>query len=135
MIPDDPRISLEQQIYARWLDWGTRIGFALLIGAFLAYVLALLEPLVPMEHLPQLWGLPVDRYLALSGAPTGWRWLGLLHKGDYATFPGIATLALITLVCYARLAPALWRQGERVQAGLAIAQVLVLLAAASGLFA
>ncbi len=131
----DPRIPLEQQIYARWLDWGTRMGFTLLIGSFLAYVLALIEPLVPMERLPQLWGLPVDRYIALSGAPTGWGWLSVLHKGDYVTFLGIAALALITLVCYVRLVPALWRRDERLQAALAVAQVLVLLAAASGLFA
>lgn len=129
MVPD------EQTIYARWLGWGTRIGLAVLIGSFLAYALALIEPFVPVEALPQLWGLPVDRYVALSGAPSGWGWLALVNNGDYANFIGIATLALITLVCYARLVPTLWRRGEHLQAGLAIAQVLVLLAAASGLFA
>jgi hypothetical protein len=129
MVPD------EQIIYARWLGWGTRLGLAVLIGSFLAYAFALIEPFVPVEALPQLWSLPVDRYLALSGAPSGWGWISLLHKGDYANFPGIAGLALITLVCYARLVPTLWRSSERLQAGLAIAQVFVLLAAASGLFA
>jgi hypothetical protein len=41
----------------------------------------------------------------------------------------------VTLICYLRVAPALLACGERVQAALALAQVLVLLAAASGLFA
>lgn len=125
-------IPPEQLIYARWLEWGARLGFAMLVGCFLLYVLEVLDPFVPLQRLPQLWTLPVDRYLAQTGAPTGWGWLRLLGKGDYLNFAGVATLALLTVVCYARVAMALVARGERLQAGFAIAQVLVLLAAASG---
>jgi hypothetical protein len=104
----------------------------MLAVCFLLYVLEVIEPLVPLQRLPQLWTLPVDRYLAQTGAPTGWGWLRLLGKGDYLNFAGIAMLALTTVVCYARVAVALAARGERLQAGFAIAQVLVLLAAASG---
>ena len=34
MNPQESRISHEQIVYARWLDWGTRIGLMLLIGTF-----------------------------------------------------------------------------------------------------
>ena len=128
-------VADEEKIYARWLGWGTRLGLGLLSGCFLIYLFQWLEPHVPVQELTRLWALPVDQYLARGGAPTGWGWLLLVHKSDYLNFVGIVILALVTLVCYVRLAVSLLGQGERPQAGLAIAQVLVLLAAASGVFA
>jgi hypothetical protein len=125
----------EQRIYARWLDWGTRIGLLAMIAAFLTYAFGLLDPFVPLGRLPALWALPVDRYLALTGAPTGWGWLSLLGKSDYLNLLAVAALALITVICYLRIASIHWRRGERLQAALGMAQVGVLLAAASGLIA
>jgi len=116
----------EQQIYARWLDVGTRIGLAVLVASFGVYVFGLLDPLVPHEELARLWALPVDRYVEATGAPTGWAWLGLLGKGDYLNFLGITVFASITVVCYARIIPVL----PRLPAALAVVQVVVLLAAA-----
>jgi hypothetical protein len=116
----------EQIVYARWLDVGTRIGFAVLVLTFGIYVFGLLEPLVPEHDLPRLWTLPADRYVAASGAPTGWGWLGFLGRGDYLNVLGVALLATITLVCYARIVPLL----PRVQAVLAAIQIAILLGAA-----
>lgn len=116
----------EQQLYARWLDIGTRIAFVVLLLSFFAYLLGWIDPLVPHQELARLWLLPVDRYVAESGAPTGWGWLGLLGKGDYLNFIGVAALATITIVCYARIVPAL----PRLHAALALIQIAVLLAAA-----
>ena len=129
------RAAPEQRVYARWLDWGTRIGLGLLIAAFLTYAFGLLDPFVPLSRLPAMWALPVDRYLALTGAPTGWGWLVLLEKSDYLNLLAVAVLALITVVCYLRVLPVQLRRGERLQAAMALAQVVVLLAAASGLLA
>ena len=117
----------EQHLYARWLDVGTRVAFVILVVSFLAYVFGLLEPLVPPQELARLWGLPVDRYVAATGGPTGWGWLGLLGKGDYLNILGVALLASATAVCYARVVPIL----PRVQAALALIQIAVLLAAAA----
>jgi hypothetical protein len=119
----------EQHLYARWLDVGTRAGFVVLIVTFLIYVFGLLDPLVPLPELERLWVLPVDRYVAASGAPTGWGWVRFLDRGDYLNFVGIAALGSITVVCYARVIPVL----SRMQALIAALQILVLLAAASGL--
>lgn len=116
----------EQDIYARWLEIGVGIAFALLVASFAAYVAGLLDPLVPIAELVRFWNLPVDRYVAASGAPTGWGWLEMLGKGDYLNFVGIALLASITIVCYARIVPAL----PRLHAALALIQIAVLLAAA-----
>lgn len=119
-------------IYARWLAWGTRVSLALLVGCFFVYVLGFAEPLVPVHELARLWTLPVGEYIAASGAPLGWRWLGYLGKGDYLNLVGIALLCLITVPCYARIVPLLLKS-DRLLATLAILQILVLLTAASGL--
>lgn len=124
---------MEQHIYARWLDWGTRLGLAVLLLSFLAYALALVEPLVPLERLPQVWTLPAERYIELTGAPSGWQWIFRLDKGDYLNLAGVALLALITALCYLRIFVLFFKRGERLQATLAALQILVLLAAASGL--
>jgi len=128
-------VSEEQKLYARWLSVGARAGLAVLSACFLVYVLELLEPQVPLRELPALWAHPVEHFRTLTGAPAGWGWIALLGKGDYLSFVGIVMLGLVTLVCYARIVPALLKRGERLQAALAAAQVLVLLAAASGLLA
>jgi hypothetical protein len=122
----------EQERYARWLGYGTRAGLALLVVGFFVYVLELVEAHIPPAELPRMWDLPLEHYLRLSASPTGWGWLRYLSKADYCNFAGIAVLALVTVACYARMIPTLLARGERVQALLAVLQVLVLLAAASG---
>lgn len=118
----------EQQAYARWLDWGTRIALAILVGSFLLYAFAIVDPHLPHAELPKLWAFPVDHFVAASGAPTGWGWLQLLHKSDYLIFVAVAMLGLITVVCYARIIPLIKDEPWRV--AIATAQIVVLLGAA-----
>jgi hypothetical protein len=120
-------------IYARWLERSVRIALAVLVAGFLAYAGGLVPPLVSHDELARLWTLPVDRFVAATGAPTGWGWLGHLGRGDYLNFVGVALLGLITVVCYARILPLLFRSGNRLYAWLALAQIVVLLVAASGI--
>ncbi|HEX6691590.1 MAG TPA: hypothetical protein VF110_10635 [Burkholderiales bacterium] len=129
---NDARI---QDLYARWLDFGTRAGFAASLVAFLLYVSGAVPPFLALDALPQYWGLPVGEFLRQTGAPSGWRWLDLLGRAEYLNLACMALLCLVTLLCYLRIVPALLGLGERLQAALALAQVLVLVAAASGLFA
>jgi len=128
-------ISPEQQVYARWLDWSTRVSLAVLIAAFLAYAVGLLAPAVAVDDLPRLWVLPVERYLEATGVPSGWGWVAMLAKGDYLNLVGVALLGFVTVLCYLRVLPLLLTRGERLQAAFAVAQVAVLLLAASGLLA
>ena len=121
-------------IYARWLDWGTRIALAVLLVAFFSYLVGMREPWVPLDQLPHVWNLPVRQYLDAISGPRGWGWLALAGKGDFANFAGIALLSLVTLVCYLRLLAGLLSAGRTRYALLAAAQVLVLLAAAAGVF-
>jgi len=120
--------------YARLLDWGTRIGLALLLASFAVYVSGVLPSQVPLQRLPELWNQPVARYLALTGAPTGWQWVTLLQHGDVLGFVGIALLAGCSGVCLLSLLPLYRRRGDRAYLGLCLAQMAVLLVAAAGLF-
>jgi hypothetical protein len=128
-------VPAEQTVYARWLEWGTRLGLWLLIAAFGAYAFGILEPQVELSRLPELWGLPAERYQAVAGAPAGWGWLGFLDKGDHLNLLAVAFLSLITVACYLRILPIHFRRGERVLAAMTLLQIAVLLAAASGALA
>ncbi|MBS0436133.1 MAG: hypothetical protein U1E80_07530 [Piscinibacter sp.] len=123
----------EQLRYARWLEWGTRVGLAALTLIFLAYGIGLVEPHVPHSRLPEVWNLPVSQFLAATGLPTGWGWLAFAHRGDIANLLGIAMLTGASLLALLALLPLYLRQRDRLYAALCVAQVAVLLLAASGL--
>ena len=123
----------EQLRYARWLEWGTRVGLAALILIFLAYGIGLVEPHVPHSRLPEVWNLPVSQFLAATGLPTGWGWLAFAHRGDIANLLGIAMLTGASLLALLALLPLYLRRRDRLYAALCVAQVAVLLLAASGL--
>jgi hypothetical protein len=56
----------------------------------------------------------------------------MLGKGDFLNFTGIAFLALVTLVCYVRIVPILFRKKDTIYGVIAIVEVLILALAASG---
>ena len=126
-------LSAIELTYARWLDWGTRVGFVILIASFFAYALELVAPHVPLDQLAKTWTLPVHDYRAAVGAPAGWDWLGLAARGDYLNYFGIALISLVTGICYLRVLPLLFTRGERAYALIAAAEVLVLAAACAGI--
>jgi hypothetical protein len=121
-----------QERYARWVDALTRIAFVISLAAFAAYVAGVLPPWVPIAELPQLLRLPLDEYLARTGAPVGWEWLRHLGRGDLLNYLGLALFACVVLVCDIAILVPLLRRGERLLAALVAAQAAVLLAAASG---
>ena len=130
--PSEPLAAVEL-IYARWLDWGTRIGFVLLITSFLAYAFEIVAPHVPFEELVRSWVLPVDEYRSAVNAPSGWGWIDLAARGDYLNYFGIVFLALTTGLCYVRVLPALITARLRVYAVLVGIEIAVLGAAIAGL--
>jgi len=76
--------------------------------------------------------MPVKEYLKATDIHTGWSWVYQLGKGDFLNFVGIAFLSSITIICYMRIIPILFRKKDTVYAVLAIIEVLVLTLAASG---
>jgi hypothetical protein len=63
----------------------------------------------------------------------GWSWLKNIGKGDYMNFVGIAILAGLSIVCYLAIIPTLKTKTDTAYLVIAIAEVLVLTLAASGL--
>ena len=123
----------EQLAYAALLDIGMKLGLLMLVISFAIYVLGIFTPHVPVGDLPKYWSLPVKDYLKATDIHTGWSWLHLLGKGDFLNFVGIAFLSGVTILCYVRIIPILFRKKDTVYALLAVIEVLVLVLAASGL--
>jgi hypothetical protein len=121
-----------RELYARWLDRASKAGFALCLCAFIVYAGGLLPPYLPLSELPRYWSLPVNRFVAVTGMPQGWNWVRLLGYGDVLNLGAVALLALVTPACYARLLLRLVAERDWLQAWLVAAQLVVLVAAASG---
>lgn len=129
---DDVVQAPEQLRYARLIDASTRIGMLVLVATFAVYVLGIFDPYVPVHRLPELWSQPVGRFLELTQSPTGWGWLALLHRGDVAGLLGIVILAGCSLPCLLALLPLYLRRGDRAFAAICLAEVAVIVLAASG---
>jgi len=123
---------LEHQLYARLLNWGTHLGLLVLVLTFAAYAFRLVPAHVALSQLPGLWGQPVARYLELTHSPTGWGWLALVQRGDVAGLVGIVILAGCSLAGLLALVPLYLRRGDKAFAALCLAEVAVVLLAASG---
>lgn len=123
----------EQIAYAGMLDKGMKLGLLLIIITFILYVFGIVSPHIPVESVSKYWGLSVHKYLQQAGIETGWSWLGMLNKGDFLNFLGIAFLAGVTLVCFIGIIPILFRKKDTVYGIIAIIEVLVLTLAASGI--
>jgi len=130
-----PTVTEEQVSYANLLDTGMKVGLLLLVASFVAYLTGAVAPHLPVQDLPRYWSMPVRAYLAATGIHPGWGWLRMLHRGDFLNFVGIAFLSGVTIVCYLRVLPIFLRKGDRAYAAICLAEVLVLVLAASGLLA
>jgi hypothetical protein len=126
-------VTEEQLVYAKILDKGMKIGLLILIVTFIVYLSGLLTPYIPINDLPKYWGMSVHKYLEATGIHPGWSWLGMINKGDFLNFIGIAFLAGITVICYVAIIPILFKKKDRIYGILAIIEVLVLVLAASGI--
>ena len=126
--------SPEQLLYANILNKGMLLGLVILLITFALYVFGIIKPFVPLDQLSQYWGLGVSDYLHELNIPTGWAWLGLLGYSDFLNFIGIAFLAGISIICYIAIVPTLLKNGDTIYAVLAILEVIVLTAAATGIF-
>jgi hypothetical protein len=72
-------------------------------------------------------------FLHLEKPPTGWAWMNLLGYSDFLNFLPVAMLAGVTILCYAAIIPGLFRRKDTAYAIMAIAEVAILVLAASNL--
>lgn len=130
-------------MYAKILAAGMYTGLCVLLATFALYLTGAVEPAIPIDRLPELWTLDVTEYLEAVNVQylhhdhllTGWTWVGAVGHGDYLNFVGIAVLSLVTLVCFLRIIPTLFRKRDYAYAVIAVLEVAILALAASGLLA
>jgi hypothetical protein len=123
----------EQKLYGKILDIGMKIGLAGIIVSFFVYVTGILAPKIPVAEVSNYWGMKSHDYLKAAKIESGWSWLGMYKHGDFLNFFPIAFLSGITIVCFIAIIPILLRKKDTPYALIAIAEVIVLLAAATGL--
>ena len=131
-IKHDIKASPAQLHYADTLFYGALIGFVIMLVTYALYVFGVLEPQIPLAELPRIWAHNAADYRAAGNIPQGWGWLALVGKGDICNFIGIAFLAALTIFCFVQLAWNLARQKQWLMMSIAVAEVLVLSLAASG---
>jgi len=130
---EDLQPSPEQIIYANLLVIGVWAGIAILVATYAIYVTGILPAHIDMSLIPKLWGKGVNEYLEITHSPHGWGWAALLSKGDFLNYLGFAFLALMTIVCYLVLVRGYSRQKDWLYAAIAVLEIVVLSAAASGI--
>jgi hypothetical protein len=123
----------EQLRYAKILGIGMKLGMLMLVVSFTLYLTGILQPQIPVDELPKLWGLSVHQYLELKGLHGGWSWLYMLNKGDFLNFTGIAFLGAVTIFCFIAIIPMLFRKKDTAYGFIALVEVIVLVLAASGI--
>ena len=133
MAKEQTRASEEQMVYANVLNMGMWLGLLTLVVTFLVYVSGLLPSYVPIDDLPKYWGMRAHDFNVAMNAPTGWGWLKMVGKGDYLNFIGVAMLSGLSIVCYLVILPILQRKKDKAYVAIAVAEVLVLVLAASGI--
>lgn len=133
--------TVEQLLYANILEKGMYFGLVSMVITFALYVSGILPSVVPRSEIANYWAMPVHEYLEAINqnflqqehAPTGWAWLSLLGKGDFLNFLPVATLAGVTIVCYAAIMPGLFKRGDKAMGLMALATAIILFLAASGI--
>jgi hypothetical protein len=131
----------EQLLYANILSKGMLVGLVLLFVTFALYVFGIMPAAVPLDEIANYWNQPVHDYLVaintnflhLEHLPTGWSWVKLIDKGDFINFIPVAILSGVTIICYLAIVPGLFKRGDKAYAIMALAEVLILSLAASGL--
>jgi len=133
----------EQLVYAKVLEIGMYLGLMILFITFALYVSGILAPAVPVDQISSYWSQGVHEYLEavnhdylhMEHPPTGWAWLGMLGRGDFLNFVGIAILSGITIICYLAIVPTLLRKKDNAYLAMSLVEVLILALAASGILA
>lgn len=125
----------EQLLYAKILEIGMYIGLLVLFVTFGLYAFGIVDPYIPLDKISNYWSMNVNDYLEHAEIKAGWAWLGMLKYGDFINFIGVAILAGVTIICYAAIVPTLLKNNDKVYAILAVLEVIILSAAASGILA
>jgi hypothetical protein len=99
---------------------------------FLLYATGWVPAAVPIGEVPAYWSTDASTYAHTIGVPTGWQWVHFLSDGGVLAFAGAILFPLAATI--AALAAAVFFARDRVTiyALIALAEVVVLVVAATG---
>lgn len=127
-----PGASPEQKRYGAILNVAMKVGLLVLLITFILYLVGVPKPHVPVGDVSANWDKKVGDYLEVTKIEKGWTWTKHLGQSDFLTFAPIAFLATVTVICYLTILPIFFKRKDYIFATLVIAEVLVLVLAASG---
>lgn len=127
------KASEAQLFYANLLNKLTLFGFLVLIITFLIYVSGIIGSYVPLGQVSYFWTRSSHHYLENANIQPGWAWLAHLNYADFLVYVPITILAGVTMVCYLGVIFKFLKTKEYILVVIAILEVIVLAAAASGL--
>jgi predicted membrane-bound dolichyl-phosphate-mannose-protein mannosyltransferase len=119
--------------YGRVLHYLVLAGFIILGLTFLIYAFGLLPSYMDAHRGPEVWHLPADEAVAETARPPFWGWATNLGRADLLSLGSLAILAATTPVGFLFLIVFFLRRRDLIYAGMALAQVIILVLAASGL--
>lgn len=127
--------SDEARRFADTLRVGTALSLLVLGLTFVLYLTGILRPLVPIEDLPRYWSLRAVEFLVEVGLRPGWGWASFVTHGDVLNLVGVVMLGTLSIAAYAVMLPALVKRRDHIYTVIAVAQLVILVLAASGLVA
>jgi len=127
------KVPHEQIVYANILYYGSIIGMILLTITFAIYVSGLVAPFIEYEKIVELWKHDTHYLIKETKIPTGWGWLSMIGYSDFLNLLTLAFLAILTIVCYIAIIPIFLSKKDFIYTLLAIAEIIILLLAASGI--
>jgi hypothetical protein len=126
------KASEAQLFYANLLNKLSLFGFLVLLIAFFLYISGILGSYVPLDQVSYYWTKSSHHFLVTAKIQPGWAWVGHLNYGDFLVYLPISILAGATIVCYIGVIFKFLKTKEYILVAIAILEVLVLSAAASG---
>lgn len=121
-----------QDEFASVLEVLVIIGLAILVIGFVIYVTGLLPAVIPVDEVPEIWTMRASEFVEAYPAFEAWEWPQYLGNSDVISFASLVLLACTVLFSFVILFFLFLRRKEPIYAIIVIAEIGILILAASG---
>ncbi len=129
---DEIELSDATKRYAAVLQVCALTGIALLFITFVIYSFSLLPSEITAQQSSELWHLGADEYRDATGRSGGWGWIRSIFTGRELAFSALNLLAFGTVFALLVVLPVFVRERNYWYTAIAVLQIIVLIAAATG---
>ncbi len=121
-----------QDDFASVLEVLVIIGLVVLVIGFVVYATGLLPAVIPVETVPEIWTMRASEFVEAYPAFEAWEWPSYLANADIISFASLVLLAFTVLFSFVVLFFLFLRRRKPIYAAIVIAEIGVLILAASG---